>query len=66
MTNQTQLAERPEIALGVFEEIVPAQVIRELYKETKKKYYERVLSPLLLLWGFIFQRLNPDHSCDAA
>ena len=66
MTNHTQLTERPEIALGVFEEIVPAQVIRELYTETKKKYYERVLSPLLLLWGFIFQRLNPDHSCDAA
>lgn len=66
MTNHTRLTERSEIALGVFEDIVPAQVIRELYKETRKKYYERVLSPLLLLWGFIFQRLNPDHSCDAA
>lgn len=66
MRNPKRLTERPEITLGVFEEIVPVQVIRDLYKETGKKYYERVLSPLLLLWGFIFQRLNPDHSCDAA
>ena len=66
MTNHVQPTERPEIALDLFEEIVPAQVIRDLYKETKKKYYERMLSPLLLLWGFIFQRLNSDHSCDAA
>jgi hypothetical protein len=66
MTNNTQSTERPEIALGVFEEIIPSQIIRDLYQETKKKYYERLLSPLLLLWGFIFQRLNADHSCDAA
>ena len=67
MTNNNgQSTERPEIALGLFEEIIPSQIIRELYQETKKKYYERLLSPLLLLWGFIFQRLNADHSCDAA
>jgi hypothetical protein len=66
MTNHSQPTGRSEIALGVYEEIVPAQLIRELYKETRKKYYERVLSPLLLLWGFLFQRLNPDHTCDAA
>ena len=66
MTNKAQSTERPEMVLGVFEEIIPMQVIRELYQETKKKYYERLLSPLLLLWGFIFQRLNADHSCDAA
>ena len=66
MTNTAQTTERPEMALGVFEEIIPTQIIRELYQETKTKYYERLISPLLLLWGFIFQRLNADHSCDAA
>jgi hypothetical protein len=66
MKNKVQSTERPEIVLGIFEEVIPSQVIRALYQETKKKYYERVLSPLLLFWGFIFQRLNADHSCDAA
>lgn len=64
--SKMQSSERPEMVLGVFEEVIPSQVIRELYRETAKLYYERLLSPLLILWGFIFQRLNADHSCDAA
>jgi hypothetical protein len=66
MKNHTQPTDQSEIVLGVYEEIVPAQVIRELYKGSNRKYYERILSPFLLLWGFLFQRLNPDHTCDAA
>lgn len=34
--------------------------------ETKQKFYTRLLPPLLILWGFIYQRLNADHTCDAA
>jgi hypothetical protein len=30
------------------------------------RLYWRVLTPLVLLWGFIFQRLHADHTCDAA
>lgn len=63
---ETQPEEQDEAILGVFEEMFPAQVIQELYRETKRIYYQRLLSPLLILWGFIFQRLNADHSCDAA
>jgi DDE family transposase len=66
MPKNPHTSEGPEIVLGVFEEILPASVVRTLYQEVKKKYYERVLSPLMLLWGFIFQRLHADHSCDAA
>lgn len=46
--------------------MLPSEIIQSLYKETKQTYYERVLPPVLILWGFIYQRLNSDHSCDAA
>jgi hypothetical protein len=52
--------------LPIFRRWLPAQVVEQLIRETKRKFYCRVLPPLLVLWGFIFQRLNHDHSCDAA
>jgi hypothetical protein len=52
--------------LPIFRRWLPAQVVEQLIHETKRKFYCRVLPPLLVLWGFIFQRLNHDHSCDAA
>lgn len=63
---ETELSERTDVVLGMFEKMFPSQIIRALYEETKQTYYERLLPPLLILWGFIFQRLSADHSCDAA
>lgn len=63
---EKELSERADVVLGMFEKMFPSQIIRALYEETKQTYYERLLPPLLILWGFIFQRLNADHSCDAA
>lgn len=55
-----------EEVLEIFEQFFPAQVIQCLVRETKQKFYTRLLPPLLILWGFIYQRLNADHTCDAA
>jgi hypothetical protein len=55
-----------EEVLGIFEQFFPAQIIQRLMQETKQKFYTRLLPPLLILWGFIYQRLNADHTCDAA
>ena len=64
--SNVQTSEQVGTVLGVYEEYLPTEIIRKLYQETQKTYYERLLPPLLILWGFIFQRLNADHSCDAA
>jgi hypothetical protein len=58
----------PEVQalLPIYQEWLPLQVIRQLFEDTGHRFYQRVLPPLVMLWGFIFQRLNPDHSCDAA
>jgi hypothetical protein len=55
----------PQALLPLYQEWLPLQVIRQLFKETGHRFYQRILPPLLVLWGFIFQRLNPDHTCDA-
>lgn len=36
-----------------------------LAEELQQRLYWRVLTPMVVLWGFLFQRLNPDHTCDA-
>jgi hypothetical protein len=30
------------------------------------KFYQRIWTPLVVLWAMIFQRLSPDHTCAAA
>jgi hypothetical protein len=62
------LKSKPDIAelMPLYQRWLPSEVIARLVSETKKKFYSRLLPPLLVLWGFIFQRLNHDHSCDAA
>ncbi len=55
-----------EALLPIYQKWLPQDLIRQLFQETGHRFYERILLPLLVLWGFIFQRINPDHSCDAA
>lgn len=52
--------------IPLYQEWLPANVIEHLLHEAGHQFYRRVLPPLLVVWGFIFQRLNPDHTCDAA
>jgi hypothetical protein len=52
--------------LPLYQRLLPTQVIAALIAETKRTFYQRLMPPVLILWGFIFQRLNDDHTCDAA
>lgn len=75
MTNQTSKQtssssseSKPSVAelMPIYQRWLPNKVIGQLVRETKLKFYSRLLAPVTILWGFIFQRLNADHSCDAA
>lgn len=55
----------PAELLPVFSELLPAKVIRRLVKASGRRFYERLFTPLIMAWGFIYQRLNSDHTCDA-
>lgn len=52
--------------LNISEQMIPANFLEQLLLKTKHIYYSRLLPPILILWGFLYQRLNDDHSCDAA
>ena len=62
------LSPKPPVddVLGIFEQVLPTEIIQSLVKDTQEKFYTRLLPPLLILWGFIYQRLNADHTCDTA
>jgi len=67
MSTQSQPKAKPSTAelLPVFQELLPVKVIRELVQASGRRFYERLLTPLIMVWGFIYQRLNADHTCDA-
>jgi len=61
-----QSASRPEAVLSLYQECLPVPILHGLFHRLGQRFYQRLLPPVLVVWGFIFQRLNPDHTCDAA
>jgi hypothetical protein len=53
----------PEI-ITIFRQLMPTEVIKELLHASGVTLYWRLLTPLVLLWCFIYQRLSKDHTCD--
>ena len=58
---------QPEDVLPLFGKLFSRAVVKELIDiaASGQTMYWRVLTPLVVLWGMVYQRLNPDHSCDA-
>lgn len=63
---KSQATPTPADVLPLFKRLLLGQVVTELVAATGKRFYHRLFIPLVVLWGFTFQRLNSDHSCDAA
>lgn len=49
----------------VFKAVLSKEVIGDLLKASEKRVYERLFTPMVVMWCLVFQRLNYDHSCDA-
>jgi hypothetical protein len=45
-------------------ELLPRSEVQGWVRAAGKKLYWRLLTPLVLRWGLIYQRLAPDHTCD--
>lgn len=56
----------PNGVLPLFQRLLTTARVTELVAATGQRFYQRLFTPLVILWGFIFQRLNSDHTCDAA
>jgi len=56
----------PEELLPIFSEILSRPIIKGIIASIPGiTLYWRVLTPMIVLWCIILQRLNHDHSCDA-
>ena len=58
---------QPEEVMDLFGSLFSRKVIKELLPSVapNQQMYWRVLTPLIVLWGFVYQRLQAEHSCDA-
>ena len=53
-----------EEIMPVYKELFNREKIKEFLRQAKVRLYWRLLTPLIILWGFIIQRLSADHTCD--
>ncbi len=65
MPTQSRAVPSVQQVLPTFKELVRAEDVRALVKASNKRFYERLYTPLIVVWCFIFQRLNADHGLDA-
>src|SRR6266699_4952601 len=56
----------PAQLLSFFVQLLPCSSLLKLPALQGKDFYERLFSPLVTLWYLLFQRLNADHTLDAA
>jgi hypothetical protein len=49
-----------------FSELLPGQLAEQAIRDEGVSFRDRLFSPLVTLWVFLSQVLNPDHSCRAA
>jgi hypothetical protein len=56
----------PAQLLVFFLKLLPQRTLLQLPALQGKRFYNRLFTPLVTLWYLLFQRLNADHSLDAA
>lgn len=49
-----------------FQELLPKSTIEEVLKEIGIKYKNRIYNPIVIVWSFLSQVLDSDHSCQNA
>lgn len=54
----------PDVLWPVFERYLSVALVRTYLASLNQRFYQRLFSPWVVIWGFIFQRLQADHSCD--
>jgi len=59
---------RPEPAevLAIYTSLLSRERLCALMCQSGQRLYWRTLTPLVMLWGMLYQRLHHDHTCDAA
>ena len=49
-----------------FQELLKKEIIEDILQEIGVKYKSRIYNPIVIVWSFLSQVLDPDHSCQNA
>ena len=49
-----------------FQELLKREIIEDILQEIGVKYKSRIYNPIVIVWSFLSQVLDPDHSCQNA
>jgi Transposase DDE domain len=60
---QQQLAQEPQLP---FAHLLDQDLVQQALRAEKVSFRDRLFSPLVTLWVFLSQVIDPDHSCRAA
>jgi Transposase DDE domain len=60
---QQQLAQEPQLP---FAHLLDRDLVQQALRAEKVSFRDRLFSPLVTLWVFLSQVIDPDHSCRAA
>ena len=61
------LVDKDTSSIGLpFQKLLPESFIAEALDEEKIKYRHRIFSPIVTIWAFLSQILDPDKSCHNA
>lgn len=55
----------PNVVFPVFQRYLSQERVTCFLAGLHQRFYQRLFCPWLVIWGFLFQRLNEGHSCDA-
>jgi len=57
----------PEEVMGLFGQLFNREIVLGMLQAVapEQRLYWRILTPLIVMWGFVYQRLSQEHSCDA-
>jgi hypothetical protein len=56
----------PAAVLPIYASLLSRERLNVLLCQSGQRLYWRTLTPLIMLWGMLYQRLHHDHTCDAA
>lgn len=55
----------PDCLKTLYERYLSQAMVHGFLAQLNRRFYQRLFSPWVVIWGFLYQRLNPDHSCEA-
>ena len=61
----TEISTQPAELLPVFQRLLPTSALVAIVANAPGKFYQRVFTPLVVLWGFVHQQMGENRSCDS-